>query len=174
MKIKAFILLSLLLISCGKGKIADKVDQSQFEGTTTLKIALVKLEDAGKSGEKIGCDDSIVYIEKTADGTKLEDNRKVQLALKELFAYGATDTSAEYYNGLGQATNVKVEQVNVSNNGKNENITVNLSGELTSGGTCDDPRIQNQIISTIKANSNATEIIVMINDKNLDEYFNMK
>lgn len=174
MKIKAFILLSVLLISCGNKSPRDKIDQSQFEGETTLKVAVVKLEDNGVSGEKIGCGDSIIYIDKTAEGIKLEDSRKVQLALKELFAIGETAVDGPYYNGLQYATGLKVESVNESENPDKTTIEVNISGEMASGGTCDDPRITEQIMSTIKANSTADEIKVYINDKDLDGYFNMK
>lgn len=173
MKIKAFILLSILLISCGKKGLREGIDQSQFDGETTLKIAVVKMEDNGVSGEKIGCGDSIIYIDKTADGIKLEDSRKIQLALKELFAVGVTAVDDPYYNGLQHSKNLAVESVNETNNGQNSIVNVNIIGEMISAGTCDDPRIKEQIYSTIKANSSADEVNAYINGTELKDYFDM-
>ena len=163
MKIKALILLSILLVSCGAKP------QASFEGETTLKVALVKLNDNGASGEAIGCGDSIVYIDKTADGIKLENTRKVQLALTELFAYGKTAVTDDYYNGLQHSKDLAVYSVN-------ESITeVRLTGQLISAGTCDDPRMKEQIYSTIRANSNPNgEITVLINDENIEDYMSQK
>lgn len=160
MKLKILILLSILLVSCGGTPVKPDA---------TLKIALVKLNDNGASGELIGCGDSIVYIDKTA-----EEGNKVQVALEELFVYGTTATTDEYYNGLQYAKNLKVDSVNVSENPGKTTIEIRISGEMASGGTCDDPRITEQIMSTIKANTTADEIKVYINDKDLDGYFNMK
>lgn len=173
MKIKALILASVLLISCSNKVPPEKVDQTQFEGKTKLQVAVVKMEDDGKSGEKIGCGDSIIYIEKTAEGIKLEDSRKIQLALKELFAIGATTVEGPYYNGLQHSKNLNVDSVNETNNGDSSIVSVLISGELISAGTCDDPRISEQIYSTIEANSSADKIEVLINDKDLKDYFDM-
>ncbi len=175
MKKYAIILLSLLLISCNATKLEKPVkpDETQNKGETTLQIAVVKMEDDGKTGEKIGCGDSIIYIEETAEGTKLEDTKKIQLALKELFAIGVTAVDDPYYNGLQHSKNLKVENVNETDNGDNSIIAVMLSGELISAGTCDDPRIEEQIYSTVKANSSADEVQVFINDKELKDYFDM-
>ena len=175
MKKYAFILLSILLVSCGNKSPRAGIDQTQFDGETTLKIAVVKLGDGSQTGTgTIGCGDTITYIDKTADGTKLEDSRKIQLALKELFAIGETSTDGAYYNGLQYAKNLKVESVNVSENPGKTSINVYISGDMASGGTCDDPRITEQIMDTIKANSTSDEIKVYINEKDLDGYFSMK
>ena len=175
MKKYAIILLSILLVSCNGMKQEKPVKPvpTEPELETTLQIAVVKMEDDGKTGEKIGCGDSIIYIEKTAEGTKLEETKKIQLALKELFAIGVTAVDNEYYNGLQHSKNLKVESVNKTNNGDNSIISVILSGELISAGTCDDPRIKEQIYSTVKANSSADEVQVYINDQELEEYFDM-
>ncbi len=175
MKIKALILLSFLLISCGNKPTRPEIDQSQFDGETTLKIAVVQLGDGSVTGgNTIGCGDTISYIDKKADGIKLEDSRKIQLALKELFAIGETSTDGAYYNGLQYSKNLKVDSVNVSVNPGKTTIEVHISGDMSSGGTCDDPRITEQIKETIKANSTSDELKVYINDKDLNDYFNMK
>lgn len=167
MKIKVLILLSILLVSCGAKP------QASFEGETTLKVALVKLDDNGASGEAIGCGDSIVYIDKTTDGIKLKNSKKVRLALTELFAYGATATTDEYYNGLQHSKNLAVDSV--KENSAAGTIEVQLTGQLISAGTCDDPRMQEQIYSTIQANSNPdAEITVLINGIDIKEQMSLK
>lgn len=168
MKLKALLLMSILLLSCSK-------TPQTFEGETTLKVALVKMEDNGATGLKIGCGDSIAYIDRTADGIKLENTRKVQLALTELFAYGATSPTDEYYNGLQHSKELAVYSVNESTAGKKSMIEVRLTGQLISAGTCDDPRVKEQIYSTIRANSNPdAEITVFINDENIEDYMSLK
>ena len=61
--------------------------------------------------------------------------------------------------------------MNVSPNG---DVSVALTGALLSAGTCDDPRIEEQIKQTIAANAETNaNISVTINGQDLNAYFDM-
>ena len=121
---KLFILLtiSLLIINAGCNKIPEQEEtQNQNENTATdndnkqetVKIYFVALEDAGKSGEKIGCDDSLIAVDTQIEASQRNED-KITKSLEKLFAvkekqYGQSGL----YNALADAT-LKVEKLEKS------------------------------------------------------------
>ena len=105
-----------------------------------MSIFLIAINDNGRSGKKIGCDDSAVPVERSIPTTAAP----LTAALKELLSireqqYGQSGL----YNALAQS-NLKLAGVAISN-GK---ATINLSGTLLLGGVCDNPRVAAQIQQT--------------------------
>lgn len=177
---KLFILLtiSLLIINAGCNKIPEQEEtQNQNENTATdndnkqetVKIYFVALEDAGKSGEKIGCDDSLIAVDTQIEASqRIED--KITKSLEKLFEvkekqYGESGL----YNALADAT-LKVENVGFAN----DQFVINLSGEYSFGGVCELPRFENQIKATIKQFSEAKEMKIFMNGKSFEEVFSLK
>ena len=94
----------------------------------------------------------------------------VQDALKVLFALTrAGYENGELYNALYQS---KLEVQSVETKG--DAVTVHLTGNIKMSGECDIPRVRAQIIATIKAASDAKKIVVLVNDKSLDEALSLK
>jgi hypothetical protein len=93
-------------------------------------------------GEMIGCNDRPVVVQltrETATGDVLRD------ALNTLFAVRDTNVQGAL-NSLDDAT-LKVDDIRSTDGVTTE---VHISGALNSGGTCDDPRITEQVEGTIR------------------------
>lgn len=173
-------LFTLLLSACvTDDKTPDDSDSgsgSEVEDdstTMTIKLAMVAMEDNGESGEAIGCGDSIVFVDKEVTGDLDEDEEKIERALEELFAVGTPFYGQSgLYNGLTHSSNLVIDELEVEDDG----IRVDISGNLISAGTCDDPRIKEQILSTIEENTNLTvsDEDVFINGESLQDYFDMR
>jgi hypothetical protein len=106
----------------------------------TVKIFMIALEDNGKSGVKIGCNDSVVPV----DIQIKETDKPVAAALTQLFAIKTKDSNG-FYNSLYQS-NIRVQTSDVVR-GK---VVVNLIGTYKLGGTCDTPRFIAQIRNTVE------------------------
>jgi hypothetical protein len=122
-----------------------------------VHIHMVAMDDDGQSGMRIGCGDSLipvwVEIGKTPDVEK-----KIERALERLFAVGDPFYGESgLYNGLFQS-DLAVESVSLSRGV----ATVHLSGALISAGTCDDPRIQQQIVQTILQFDGVVDTVVYV------------
>jgi hypothetical protein len=126
----------------------------------TLQVFLIALEDNGRSGKKIGCDDSVVPVMVAVPYTQDEP----QAALEALFSIEEFYGEPGLYNALYQS-DLHVESVSV----KDGEATVSLTGQLVSGGVCDNPRIEAQIEETVRQSTGAVEVSVFINGTSLTE-----
>jgi hypothetical protein len=131
--------------------------------TRRVFIYLVALDDNGKSGKKIGCNDSIVPIEREIPRTAspLTDTLKLLFSAKQQF-YGQSG----FYNALYQS-NLRVEGISE----RNGVFRVNLLGELSLGGICDNPRAEAQIKETIMQFATVKQANVFLNGVALENYF---
>jgi hypothetical protein len=105
-----------------------------------VMIFFVALGDNGGSGQKIGCGDSLIPVQRDAPATQ----DVLRAALEQLLSqhdrfYGESGL----YNALYQS-DLKIESFSVTNG----TATVHLTGTLKSGGVCDGPRIQEQLTQT--------------------------
>jgi hypothetical protein len=126
----------------------------------TLQVFLIALEDNGRAGKKIGCDDSVVPVVVMVPHTQDEP----QAALEALFSMGEFYGESGLYNALYQS-DLHVESVSV----KDREATVNLTGQLVLGGVCDNPRVEAQIEETVRQSTGAIEVNVFINGTSLTD-----
>ena len=127
-----------------------------------VKIFLIALGDNGKSGKKIGCDDSVVGVTVSVPPTAgvLRAAIEALLAVKTP-TYGQSGlTSALYLSTL------KIDGVNLVD-GK---ATIALSGTFALAGICESPRIQAQFEETAKQFSTVKTLEVLINGRELSTY----
>jgi hypothetical protein len=125
-------------------------------GTMRIKLFFVALEDNGKRGKKIGCNDSIVAVDRVIPAT----TAPLTAALKELFSISErTYGPSGLYNALAQA-NLKLDSAAVVN-GK---ATVNISGVLKLGGVCDNPRAEAQIKELVMQFATVKQANIFINN----------
>ncbi len=132
----------------------------------TVQIFLIALEDNGRSGKKIGCDDSIVPVEVETPYTR----GMLRAAMEELLSirdqyYGQSGL----YNALHQS-DLQVERVVIEDGV----ATIDLSGTLMVGGVCDNPRIQAQIEETALQFSTVREVHLFVNDVPLDDLLSLR
>jgi hypothetical protein len=134
---------------------------------TRVKIYMVEMAEAEPfTGPTIGCGDRLVPVNRDVKGQAV-----LKATLEDLFSiktrfYGESG----FYNSLSQS-NIKVASAVIDTNGK---ATVKLTGTLMSAGTCDDPRIQEQIKATVMQFPTVKSAEITINGKTLKEYFDMR
>lgn len=127
-----------------------------FERTS---IYLIALEDAGQSGEQIGCNDSVIPVEVAIEPTVAPLTAAVEqlLAIDQEF-YGQSGL----YNALYQS-DLTLQGIDI----ENREAIINLSGSVISGGTCDDPRIRAQLEQTALQYGTVDSVTININGQPL-------
>ncbi len=115
----------------------DVPEEVYFE---EAEIYLVALGDAGRSGQEIGCGDSIIPVTVNFAPTIAP----LTAALGELFAIESrTYGQSGLYNALYRS-DLEVEGIDI----ENQEAIIDLTGTVRSGGVCDEPRIIQQIEQT--------------------------
>jgi spore germination protein GerM len=131
-------------------------------GVQEVKVFLIAVDDAGRSGKKIGCDDSVVAVTRALRPTRTP----LKAALKELLriprSYGS---EPELYNALHQSE-LRLESVSI----RRDVARLNFAGRLVTGGVCDSPRVQAQIEETALQFPTVKQVKVFINGTPLSEY----
>lgn len=122
---------------------------------------LIALEDAGQSGEEIGCGDSVVPVRIEADpGLEL-----TLLSIQRLLVL-----NEQYYGESGLYNALYQSDLNVvSLVIENHVATLRLTGELLLGGVCDNPRVLAQLTRTLRHNPDVEAVEVFVNGVPLEE-----
>jgi hypothetical protein len=122
-----------------------------------VKVYLVALDDRGKRGRRIGCDDSLVPVTRSvaAQGAPLK------AAIEELLA-----VPRESGGGLGNywaGENLRVQSALISGGV----ATIRIRGTLPVAGVCDEPRIEEQIKATARQFRGVRSVRVFLNGQRL-------
>jgi hypothetical protein len=133
---------------------------------TRANIYLIALDDNGRSGPKIGCNDSVIPVRVDFAPTTAPLTAALErlLALDDQF-FGESGL----YNALHLA-DLRLENVTIQN-GK---ATIRLTGELRLSGICDDPRVDAQIKQTALQFSSVTEVDVLVNGRPLEDVLSQR
>lgn len=128
---------------------------------TRTQIYLIALEDAGQSGQEVGCGDSVVPVEVEIEPTIAP----LRAALERLLAidsefYGQSGL----YNALYQS-DLQVQGIDIVN----REAIIHLTGDLTLGGVCDNPRVDAQLTQTALQFSTIDAVTIRINGTPLAE-----
>lgn len=127
-----------------------------------LTMYYIAVEDGGASGAEIGCRDSLVatYTE------PVKTNDQVQASIEHLLADGdRLHGSSGLYNALHESA-LTFERARIDG----DTVTVHLSGELKSGGSCDDPRVEWQLRQTAATAAGVGEAIILVNGIRIEDY----
>jgi hypothetical protein len=124
-----------------------------------VKVYLVALDDRGKRGRRIGCDDSLVPVTRTiaAKGAPLK------AAIEELLL-----VPREYEGGLGNywaGENLRVQSAIIGAGV----ATIRIRGRLPVAGVCDEPRIEEQIKATARQFRGVRSVRVFLNGQRLSD-----
>lgn len=124
-------------------------------------LYMIALGDAGRTGELVGCDDSLVPIETTIDpaGDPLEQVMQALVATRT-----RTVSPSGLYNSL-HTSQLTVQRVEHYRDGA---ATVYLGGYVEFGGACDLPRFEAQLMQTALQFPDVTEVEILINDQPLN------
>lgn len=170
MRIKLLALSLLIFSGCMQYTTEPSTPPSVLDGNNSneanqevsIKIPLIALEDQGKSGEQIGCGDSLVFVDRNI---MAKEEEMLQKAYSELLSIKEeTYGESGLYNTLAKS-NLTIESITT----ENRKATVKLSGTYTLGGACDNPRFQAQLEKTALQFDTIDEVYVTINDVPLDQ-----
>jgi hypothetical protein len=135
-------------------------------GSMRIKIFMVAMNDAGKQGKKIGCDDSIVSVDRTVPTTVAA----LRASITELLSVHDRDYGQlGLYNALYQST-LQVDDIGLVSG----RATIYLSGKVILGGECDSPRVDAQIKETALQFSTVKQVSVFVNKIALDQILSGK
>lgn len=153
-------------ISIGQKTTDNSSDQKTNEVTGPLTIYYVAIDDDGVSGTKIGCGDSAVATT-TADVTTTD---VVKASFERLLSnknqwYGESGLYNVLYN-----SNLKFS----SSQKSGYTVKVYLTGTLSLGGECDNPRVQAVLEMTAKKAADVSKADIYINNKALGEVLSLK
>lgn len=131
-----------------------------------VKLYLVAIGDNGKTGQKIGCGDSLIAVDRDIPrtGSPLRDTLTLLFSLKDQH-YGQSGLSNALYQ-----SDLKVDGIS-SHDGV---FKVDLSGKVQLGGECDNPRFAAQITRTIMQFATVQRADVYINGKPLENILSEK
>jgi hypothetical protein len=156
---------AILVLALPKPKVNNANDQTlniaATNTSTKAKMYLVKLNDDGLNGIKVGCGDSLVFIERfTPSGSSaLITNLQALLNLKTQI-----EPNTSYYNAVYQSS-LHIDSATIDN-GLAE---VRLSGTVQLGGVCDDPRFTEQLRQTVLNSPGVMTADITINGQTLEQ-----
>lgn len=127
--------------------------------TQAIKVYLVAVGDDGKTGNKIGCGDSLVPVTRTIKKTAAP----LTAALRELLLTPQHPDGTPKLENFWKGRNLKVQSVSVRNN----IATIHISGEVFVAGVCDEPRITSQVEETARQFPNVKRVRVFIGKRTL-------
>ncbi|HEV7892878.1 MAG TPA: GerMN domain-containing protein [Pyrinomonadaceae bacterium] len=122
-----------------------------------VKVYLVAVGDAGKSGKKIGCDDSLVAVTRSVK----DDGAPLKAVVRELLAM-----PREYEGRLGNywfGERLRVTGATISRG----TATIRIAGRVFVAGVCDEPRIEEQIKETARQFPGVRRVNVFVNGRPL-------
>jgi LysM repeat protein len=130
---------------------------------TTVNIYLISVGDGGARGPEIGCADSIVPVEVQIEPTAAP----LRASLEQLFAAQGDDYGL--YN-VFERSQLSVEGINIVDG----QATIQLSGQLSIGGVCDTPRVEEQLERTARQFETVDTVSVTLNNQPLSEVLSLR
>jgi hypothetical protein len=123
----------------------------------TVKVYLVALDDDGKRGKRVGCNDSLVAVTRPL----VRGADPMRAAVEELLAI-----PREYEGGLGnfwQGEGLSVQSVAL----RSGVATIRIKGNVQIAGVCDAPRIEGQIRETARQFRGVRSVRVFVGGRRL-------
>jgi LysM repeat protein len=130
---------------------------------TRVTIYLIALDDGGRRGPLIGCNDSIVPVEVRIEPTVAPLRAAMQqLLMTSGHDYGLTNVFS--------GSNLTVQDVNI----RDGEAIIHLSGRLNIGGVCDHPRIVEQLERTALQFSTVNRVSIFVNGEPLSRILDLR
>lgn len=146
-----------------KAEVVPQVIETTGE-TQKVKIFLIALNDNGVRGKKVGCEDSVVPIEREITPTKavLKTSLEELLLLKD-----KNYEESGLYNALS-GSNLRLDTASLDGSGK---AKIELSGGYKFTGVCEDSRFIAQIEETSRQFTTVKEVEIFLNGRNLKSLY---
>jgi len=131
-----------------------------------VKIFLIAVGDGGQGGQAVGCGDSVIPVQVEITPTQ----GVLKAALESLLSVkGQYYGESGLYNALYQS-DLKLESLKLDSG----RASVYLTGTLTLGGECDNPRLQAQLEQTVLQFPTVTEADIFINGHPLADVLSLR
>lgn len=157
-----------------QGSVVVTNNNPRTNQSVDIKLYMVAVGDNGVAGAKIGCGDSLVAVDQNISLPKGSASAttaaSISGALNRLFAVRDKDYGdSGLYNALYQSV-LTLGTVTFADG----NANVPLSGSFRSGGSCDDPRMIEQITATVKQFPEVKTATITFSGKSLAEALSQK
>lgn len=142
------------------------VSASHVPTKKTVQLYFVSLEDNGKAGKQIGCNDSLVPVDASIAAELTTKNIVEELLSVKTSQYFKTGL----YNALYRS------KLNVEKTVANEKgfESIYLVGKIGLGGVCDTPRVIEQLYETARQGNSNKKIKIYINNEPLEQALSQK
>lgn len=148
----------------------SNTDSSQSEGGD-FSLYFIALNDKGASGQKIGCDDSVVPVQQTSsNGGEKNTQQLLTEAYQRLLSIKDKSYGESGFSNILAKSSLKLESLEI----QGSKAIVKLTGVLNSEGICDDPRIQAQLEQTALQFPELKTVEIYINGKSLNQWLSQK
>lgn len=144
---------------------ADSPDPTVLPKNASVTLFYIAEGDGGASGPEVGCGDSAVAV--TSPVVTFTD--PVEGALRTLLADHSQQIGQSGLTNTLWQSQLAVDSIDRAGS----TITAHLSGTLLMGGTCDIPRIEQQLLLTA-ARAAGAPVAITVNGKTLSEALSLK
>lgn len=149
-----------------QGQQAVELPKTDMSLPSQANMYYIKLDDGWTEGKLIGCNDSLISVPVVLDTLFTSREEVLTYVYKlQLWAKGQPENLATTLTPELQVANISVTD------GK---AAVALSGTLLLWGTCDVPRVQEQLTAVGTQFPEITEVKITINGTSLDDYLSSK
>ena len=163
------LLLLALLTGCNEQK--PTVTITQDDSRPSYKMFLITPEKISRNGEKIGCGDGIISVPVFNEDKVDTITDKLTSAYNQLLNFKTTKPPADDQVNALANSDLKLDSVDF----KDGKATVNISGQLSLGGVCDNPRVEAQLMTTgLQFSTEVTDLEINLNGKPLKEALSLK
>lgn len=139
---------------------------SEAPRRATLTLFYVAVGDAGKSGPEIGCGDSLVATETGPE----EFVNQIEAAMMALLAEDDAELGESGLRNALAASELRY----LSSQVDDDVVSVELSGTISSGGSCDTPRMIEQLRYTAMTAAGTSDAKIFVDGKVIEEVLSVK
>lgn len=122
--------------------------------------------DNGQAGTRIGCGDSLVMSSVQGLDPALTGAERVEAGIESLLAQREREIGERGLTNALYNSELTLQGAEIDG----DTVTVNLSGQPLSAGTCDDPRIIEQLEQTALVNSGVTTASILVDGTPIREF----
>lgn len=123
-----------------------------------VNLYMIAVGDDGRSGEKVGCGDSLVPVARDIPSAATTAG-KITNALTLLFSLRDRDYGQSGFVNALYASRLRVDRVELQGSA----AAIYLSGQLSVAGVCDEPRVEGQIAAVARQFVGVTKAIIIYN-----------
>lgn len=165
------LLLLALLTGCNEQKPTPAISMEADPTPPVFKMFFITPDKVSRNGQKIGCGDGIISEPVFLDQKFETINDKLTGAYNQLLNYKDSPVPGEGEMNALANSDLKLDSVDF----KDGKATINISGQLSLAGECDNPRVEAQLMTTgLQFSGDVTDLAINLNGKPLKDALSLK